>query len=345
MLFIFLCLKVDAQKKHFVYFFTDNKQNFSINLHNTNFNSNDNGHLVISRLHNGKYFLTINFPNNKFAEQKFSFVIADNDMGFNLKQSPQGDWALQNIITNDYYAANSSDWEKDKELNDTIHIDKTYVVEKKKESTETKVEPTVTTTTNNTTDSSTKATSTTTVNNSGDENKKTIHRTKERSTTQGITAVYVDYTINPNDTIVLFIPYDDAKPANPTTVDEENTTAKNNDDKTEPQVNSSGDDKSKDYNTACVNLAVEADYLKARKLMSQETSDDKMIKTAIKNFANKCYAVEQIKNLGLLFISDHSRLKFFTAAKPFIYDRLNYASLETQFKLSNIIEQFRQTLF
>jgi len=344
-----------AQKRHFIYFFTDNKQAFNLTINTTNFQSSENGHLILSRVKNGKYFIAINFPSNKYPEQKFSFVVADNDMGFSLKQSPQGDWALQNIVTNDYYAANSADWDKEKAVNDTIQVDKTFVIETKKTNT-TEVKEGGKETKTKAVDTTKESSSTETGTNSSESNsnkKSAVQITKERSTNDGITAVYIDYTVNPNDTIILFIPYDDtaSSKVNPKKeeVDDkskttETTTVEPAKDETEVVETDTKYQKG-DYNTSCVNLATEVDYNRTRKLMSAETSDENMIKAAIKSFRNKCVYVEQLKKLGLLFISEQSRLKFFTASKPYIYDRLNYEMLEAEFKLYSNIENFRKTLF
>ena len=164
-----------------------------------------------------------------------------------------------------------------------------------------------------------------------------IIKSYQKNGINGIDEMYIDYTISPTDTIVVFIPLNTEKQSN----DKAATTEKN----TESVSNfDTHKNNSNQYNTSCVNLATEADYLRVRKLMSAETSDDKMIQIAKKTFANKCFYTEQIQKLGLLFLSEQSRLKFFKTSYSVIFDRFNYPSLETQFTLSSVINQFRQSL-
>lgn len=343
LLTLFLCSSfiVNAQKKYFIYIQAEEKQPFYITINNKNFSSSVNGHLVIPRLKSGKYFFTAGFPKEKYPEQKFTCVVADKDQGFVLKQYGKDGWGLFNLITFTSTMANAADWEKDKAVNDTTKIDDDYTIVPSKTN---ESKPVVTSKTSETKEvkpdtEKPKDSSVSTTNTAATESTKaTIVRTYQKGGAQGVDEVYVDYSATPKDTIVIFIPKEFTKAST------EIVTPKNN-----PQVADTSKNKNpgkaSEYNTSCVQMATDNDFAKTRKLMSLETTDDLMIVSAKKSFSNKCYYVEQIKNLGLLFISEKSRLKFFTMAKPFIYDRLNYASLETQFSLSASIDQFRKTLF
>jgi Domain of unknown function (DUF4476) len=81
-------------------------------------------------------------------------------------------------------------------------------------------------------------------------------------------------------------------------------------------------------NSDCRKFADEDDFLKLRKKMAAETSDEDMITVARKSFKTKCYSTEQVRNLGVLFLKDEGRYKFFDAAYPFIHDTNNFHSLE-----------------
>lgn len=363
---------VHAQRKHFMYVQSENKEPFYVLVNNKNYSSSLSGYLVIPRLKNGKYFFVAGFPKDKYPEQKFSYVINDKDVGFVLKQFGNEGWGLFNIIDFTKIMANADDWEKDKMQNDTITLDDTYSInpvikttekpatthKKTTQQTETTtaktevVETTKTitqntdtvtaeqetttpdnsksTTATNTTQKENKTTQTT----SSSTNKKGIIRTYQKAGINGVDETYVDYTTSPSDTIIVFIPIQKEQ----TTTSQKGTTTE------EPPIVHTNYTKNEQYNTACVNLATEADVLRVRKLMSAETSDDKMIQVAKKTFGTKCYYVEQIQKLGLLFLSEQSRLKFFSAAYPTIYDKFNYPSLEMQFTLSSVINQFRQSL-
>ncbi|MBC7587718.1 MAG: DUF4476 domain-containing protein, partial [Chitinophagaceae bacterium] len=156
-----------------------------------------------------------------------------------------------------------------------------------------------------------------------------ISKTYDKTNYQGIDQVYIDYTPDKNDTITIFIPFANTSQAN----------NPDGEDATKPNVVGS----SSQYNRSCVNLATEADYARARRLMSSETTDDKMIVSARQSYKNTCFTTGQIKNLGLLFLSEYGRYKFFAASRSSIYDVFNYASLEAQFTLPSLIEQFRKS--
>lgn len=369
----FISEYASAQRKYFMYIQAENKQPFYISVNNKIYSSSLTGNLVIPRLKNGKYFFIAGFPKNKYSEQKFSYVINDKDVGFVLKQFGNEGWGLFNIIDFTKIMANAENWESDKMQNDTTTIDDTYTISpiiKTQEKTSTtvkeenpqKTETTTTkkeevsssTATNQTKETNTKenkkAESTTTTSQQENKetsstktvvatnNKKGIIRTYQKANINGIDEMYVDYTTTPTDTIIVFIPQQ---------VEQSYTNTKTNtteDTTTYTTSNKNNITNTGQYNTTCVNLATEADILRVRKIMSAETTDEKMIQVAKKNFGNKCLYVEQIQKLGLLFLSEQSRLKFFSVIYPSIYDKFNYASLEMQFTLSSVINQFRQSL-
>ena len=78
--------------------------------------------------------------------------------------------------------------------------------------------------------------------------------------------------------------------------------------------------------------------------MAAATTNEFMLVTAKNYFKIKCYTIVQIKNLGVLFLSEESRLQFFETAKPFLSDPENYPSLESQFIKPESIEKFRLTV-
>lgn len=342
-------------------------------INNKNYSSSLSGYLIIPRLKNGKYFFIAGFPKDKYPEQKFTYVVNDKDAGFVLKQFGNNGWGLFNVVDFSNLMANDTNWEQDKKQNDTIQLEDTYSVntnikpqiqvsseannaEQKTTLVKTntinkeEIDISATTTKKDTPNSSEKkateaatfSNNQTKINNTNADNAdqtpitsspKRIVRVYQKNSINGVDEMYLDYTSNPADTIIVFIPLNAETDNNPNINLPQNKIQPNS--KSQANVNQ--------YNTSCVYLATESDYLKTRKLMSAETSDDKMIKTAKSTFSNKCYYVEQIQKLGLLFLSEQSRLKFFKAAYSNIYDRYNYSSLEMQFTLSSLINQFRQS--
>jgi Domain of unknown function (DUF4476) len=93
-------------------------------------------------------------------------------------------------------------------------------------------------------------------------------------------------------------------------------------------------------NSNCKNYAVEEDFLKLRKKMAAEDNDDDMVAVAKKTFKTKCFNVEQVKNLAVLFLKDEGRYNFFDAAYPFVSDSENFATLRMQLTDEYYISRF-----
>lgn len=94
-------------------------------------------------------------------------------------------------------------------------------------------------------------------------------------------------------------------------------------------------------NSDCKNFASEDDFIKLRKKMAAEDNDDDMVATARKQFKSKCFTVEQVKNLGVLFLKDEGKYKFFDAAYPFVSDSYNFGTLEIQLSDNYFISRFK----
>jgi hypothetical protein len=93
-------------------------------------------------------------------------------------------------------------------------------------------------------------------------------------------------------------------------------------------------------NSNCKSYAGEDDFLKLRKKMAAADNDDDMVAVARKVFKTKCYTVEQVKNLGVLFLKDEGRYKFFDAAYPFVSDSENFGTLISQLNDEYYINRF-----
>ena len=64
--------------------------------------------------------------------------------------------------------------------------------------------------------------------------------------------------------------------------------------------------------------------------MAAQTNEKDMVKTATKQFIKTCFTTEQVKNLGVLFISEEERYNFYVAAYAYVSDTNNFAALEEQ---------------
>ncbi len=93
-------------------------------------------------------------------------------------------------------------------------------------------------------------------------------------------------------------------------------------------------------NSDCKANATGDDFLKLRKKMAAETSDDDMIAVAKKAFKSKCYSTEQVSNLSVLFLKDEGRYNFFDAAYPRVFDTHNFSGL-----INKLTEEYYITRF
>lgn len=97
-----------TQQHYFVYFQTDNHQPFYVKLNNNILSSSVSGYLIIPKLQNGDYTLTLGFPKKEKAEQVFSFKISEKDLGFLIKDFGEKGWGLFNFQTMEVLMASQS---------------------------------------------------------------------------------------------------------------------------------------------------------------------------------------------------------------------------------------------
>lgn len=108
--FFFLLLSpvfAAAQLHHFIYLQTEGKQSFYARLDKTVLSSAASGYLIIPKLHNGSYTITIGFPKNEIPEQTFVCTIENKDAGYLVKNFGEKGWGLFNLQTLDVVMAGS----------------------------------------------------------------------------------------------------------------------------------------------------------------------------------------------------------------------------------------------
>lgn len=88
-----------AQQNHFIYVQTENKQPFYIKLDKKILSSSASGYLIIPRLQEGTYALTIGFPKNEWPEQNVTCTVNKKDAGYLLKDFGEKGWGLFNLQT------------------------------------------------------------------------------------------------------------------------------------------------------------------------------------------------------------------------------------------------------
>jgi len=98
---------------------------------------------------------------------------------------------------------------------------------------------------------------------------------------------------------------------------------------------------SSSINSDCKAFASNEDFLKLRKKMASENSDDNMFKVAKKTLHSKCFSTEQIKNLSFLFLTNEGKYRFFDLAYQFASDSDQYSTLQSQLTDSYYINRFK----
>ncbi|MBA2249421.1 MAG: DUF4476 domain-containing protein [Chitinophagaceae bacterium] len=97
--FLFSQFQSNAQKTHFIYLQTENKQPFYVKLQGKIFNSSPDGYVIISKLRDGDYKLAIGFPKNEWPEEVLNCKIDNRDNGYMLKNFGEKGWGLFDMQT------------------------------------------------------------------------------------------------------------------------------------------------------------------------------------------------------------------------------------------------------
>jgi Domain of unknown function (DUF4476) len=98
-LFFVVVFNAFSQQNHFVYVQTENKQPFYIKLNNKLLSSSASGYLIIPKLQDGNYELTIGFPKNEWLGQNITCEVNKKDAGYLLKDFGDKGWGLFNFQT------------------------------------------------------------------------------------------------------------------------------------------------------------------------------------------------------------------------------------------------------
>lgn len=191
----------------------------------------------------------------------------------------------------------------------------------------------------------------------------TIIRRSESSTTEGFGVVFLDKMDGRTDTIRILIPPSRVKlameppVANLSEIEKkaENSVPVEEASGTSVVITPSVPDSSKrlvdrDESTpipqsanvtSCRQSASEKDFLKLRKNMASENTDEAMIDEAKKAFRSKCFSVEQLRYLSTLFLTSAAKYQFFDAAFNHVSDRQNFSSLQGEIKDEYYLKRFK----
>lgn len=167
-----------------------------------------------------------------------------------------------------------------------------------------------------------------------------VTKRSESSTTEGLGLVFIDeFAIGIRDTVQIFIP------------NQTGFISKVNDQPAEQQkfLNVPGEQKDVSLigspaanKKNCLSIASDNDFMKLRKKMAAQRTDQGMISECRKVFKTKCFTTEQVKNLGHLFLNEAGKFQFYETAYPFNSDRDNFASLQMELKDAYFIHRFKK---
>jgi hypothetical protein len=88
-----------AQRVYFVYLQSDPEQAFYVRIKDNVYSSSASGYLILSKLRDSSYILTVGFPQNKWSEQQFKVNVAGKDHGYMLKNFGDKGWGLYDLQT------------------------------------------------------------------------------------------------------------------------------------------------------------------------------------------------------------------------------------------------------
>ena len=352
---LFLCFSyaTQAQQFYFAYLQTDNKQSFYVKINDKLLSSSNSGYLVIPKLVNGNYAVTVGFAKDKWPQQQFNLHVNNADEGYIIKNFGAQGWGLYNIQT----MAVAMNGQPAKKIvtndDDAFATQLQGATNAKPAEVFTAAKPTA-------------------VSNKG------IVKLNDVSNIYGR---FISYTIANKagvDTVDVNIdtqadlaneqsrqtkpkevqPIAEAKPKPEKFLDIDmkpdgqsatNTTNRNVPIPTVPVTENKkpfveNDKPIVNFNSDCKSIATDDDFYKARKKLAMEDNDDAMVDVAKKLFKQKCYTVAQVKNLSLIFIGDNGKYKLFDAAYAFIADSNNFPSLQQELKDGYYINRFKAML-
>jgi hypothetical protein len=96
--FIFVFdISAEAQQTHFVYLQTEGGRAFYVKINNKVISSSPAGYLILPKLTDGDYKVSIGFPKKEFPEENYRVFVDKKNEGFLLKNFGEKGWGLFNI--------------------------------------------------------------------------------------------------------------------------------------------------------------------------------------------------------------------------------------------------------
>lgn len=171
-----------------------------------------------------------------------------------------------------------------------------------------------------------------------------IVRRSESSTTQGFGLVFLDQLPEGGtDTIRLLIPNNPYLPAERLVPATTATTA--SEVQTSSTISPSNLEQAGQVSVSkknnCRYEAGESDFIKLRRNMAARASEEAMVAEARKAFKVRCYSVDYLRRLSMLFAYDEARYLFLESAYTATTDVQNFSGLASEFKDSYYTNRFK----
>ncbi len=357
----FCCTVIWAQQSRFLYLQTENKQPFYVKIEKKLFSSSAAGYLIIPKLVDGAYILTLGFPKNEWAEQNLYININKKDAGYLIKNFGEKGWGFFNWQTMNVVMATDEVKEAAVAIAEVKPKDTVIIIKQEEKIPEPvlfETKPAVV-----------------------EKKLKGIVKLLSIWTIEGTEMIFIDNTNVKPDTIRILIPEEKSALVVIEPQKVVSTAQKTIVDTKEPQVNNPVEEKQAVKSTEkenqqtvqpqkqvtepvvitqteketapakpilpnsdCKFFAGVDDFLKLRKKMAAENNDDDMVAVATKFFKTKCFTTEQIKNLCVLFLNDQGKYKFFDAAYPYVSDTYNFKNLQGLLTDNYFINRFKSML-
>lgn len=314
-------------QNHFIYLQSETNKAFTVTVNNKNYSSTGTGYVIIPRLKTGEYNLMVRFKQSNTVDTKFTAVIDKKDVGYIVKENGNSAVGLVDLQT--YASLNGSlvdlTAKNDNLLPVENEVDKTFIAKAgaEKKPTGKKGEKMAA--------------------NTPPHLKKGITKISEMQNSGSFSLLFIDVQSMTTDTIDVVIPIgkNDGikssfyKPAYNSLFKWASANATQD---LEFEYYQNG------YNTKCVHLVTKEDYARLRKKMAAESNADKMIEAALRVTKTKCLETVQVKKLANLFNKESGKYKFFEAVYSFVYDYIEYRTLEEELSDELYRDKFRSLL-
>lgn len=180
--------------------------------------------------------------------------------------------------------------------------------------------------------------------------KSVVRKYSESSTSEGFGLVFFDETPSGIDTIRLLIPnppvllrQDDTVQQDQRFLDigEVNAGKKTEQPNKKTEEADKKTEKKPVATSTCKEVAGNSDFMKLRRYMAAESTDEAMVDEAKKFFRTRCFTTEQVKNLGALFLSSAGKYLFYDAAYFHVTDKENFPSLASEIRDDYYLKRFK----